>query len=53
MIHMKKEWNIPKLELLDIRKTMAKWRGDSWDGFFIGREYPDEGTSPGDPQEES
>lgn len=34
---MKKEWKEVKLELLDIKETMAEWRGDSWDGFFIGR----------------
>lgn len=44
---MKREWKKPQLELLDIRETMAKWTGDSWDGFFIGREYaPDPKPDP-------
>lgn len=47
---MKKEWKEPKLGLLDVKETMAKWKGDSWDGFFIGREYkPEEPGEPGDP----
>ncbi|SFD66712.1 hypothetical protein SAMN05216238_10364 [Lentibacillus persicus] len=45
---MKQEWKAPKLELLEVRETMAKWRGDSFDGFFIGREYADEGPGPGE-----
>jgi len=50
VIHMKKEWKRPHLQLLEIRETMAKWEGDSWDGFFIGRHSPgDKGTVPIDP----
>lgn len=32
---MKKQWKEPKLELLDIKETMASFKGDSWDGFFL------------------
>ncbi|WP_154669903.1 hypothetical protein [Bacillus niameyensis] len=41
---MKKAWTKPQLELLEVSETKAKWTGDSWDGFFIGR-Y----NKPGEP----
>lgn len=44
---MKKQWKEPKLELLDIKETMASWKGDSWDGFFIGR-YNKPDPNPGE-----
>jgi len=44
---MKREWKVPQLGLLDVSATMARWKGDSWDGFFIGREYADGGDEPG------
>lgn len=46
---MKKKWKEPGLELLDIEDTMAKWTGDSWDGFFIGRENKPDPTPDPDP----
>lgn len=46
---MKKEWKKPHLEMLHISGTMAKWTGDSWDGFFIGRyNKPVDPEGPGD-----
>lgn len=46
---MKKTWKEPKLELLDVNETMAKWEGDSWDGFFIGRYTKPTEPKPTDP----
>jgi len=44
---MRKTWEEPKLELLDIRETMGSWIGDSWDGKILGRKF-----KPGDPKPE-
>lgn len=43
---MKKEWKELKLEVLDIEETMGSWKGDSWDGNFIGREYKQDEKEP-------
>jgi len=46
---MKKEWKAPQLELLEIRETMARSKGDSYDGFLWGRYYSDPDPKP-DPE---
>ncbi|RKQ33472.1 paeninodin family lasso peptide [Oceanobacillus halophilus] len=43
---MKKKWKEPKLELLNIKETMASWKGNTNDWTFIGREYEEVEPDP-------
>ena len=31
-----KKWNAPSVEELNINETAYNWRGNSWDGGYIG-----------------
>ena len=31
-----KKWNAPSVEELNINETAHNWRGNSWDGGYIG-----------------